>query len=501
MLFVLILGDYISILILNNGHFIFTLDDPYIHLKMAENIMKGHYGININEFSSPSSSILWTFILAPFTLLNFEIPAVLLINIISSFLILFLYWKILSFSFDDKKSFDSNSLTLLLIILIPSTNLVGLIFTGMEHSLHLLFSILIVYGLLLELKTGKIYFWLPAAIVISPLIRYEGLAIAIPAIFYLYIRGYKNFAVYSFGAAVLVLVTFSYYLQWLGLPPFPTSIIAKSSLVFSQNQFDSSLSALKFNISTQMGKFILLMILILLVYTARYFHKKAEIYILILFLAAGVLHLFFGKIGSFNRYEIYIWAPLLILFILVYKDDLIELKDKININKFIFAIAIPSAIICFPYYSTLVTTPLASNNIYCQQFQMARFAEEFYKKPVAVNDIGLVSYRNPNYVLDLWGLGSNEALSLRNTSDNINWMTTLAKKYNVHFAMIYESWFKIPPDWIKLGELEFTFSRITPALKNVSFFALDRETFSELLPILKKFNQTLPSSCYWHFSE
>src|SRR3954447_15747321 len=49
------------------GHFVYALDDPYIHLALAENLAHGHYGLNATEFASPSSSILWPFLLVPLT--------------------------------------------------------------------------------------------------------------------------------------------------------------------------------------------------------------------------------------------------------------------------------------------------------------------------------------------------------------------------------------------------------------------------------------------------
>ena len=45
------------------GRFILALDDPYIHLSVAHNLIGGHYGINADEASSPSSSILWPWLL------------------------------------------------------------------------------------------------------------------------------------------------------------------------------------------------------------------------------------------------------------------------------------------------------------------------------------------------------------------------------------------------------------------------------------------------------
>ncbi|MDX1696293.1 MAG: hypothetical protein R3208_21185, partial [Ketobacteraceae bacterium] len=65
-----------------------------------------------------------------------------------------------------------------------------------------------------------------------------------------------------------------------------------------------------------------------------------------------------------------------------------------------------------PYVVNLVTVPIASNNIYQQQYQMHRFAVEYYNKPLAVNDLGYVSYNNDNYVLDLWGAGFGGGTSI-----------------------------------------------------------------------------------------
>ena len=36
-----------------DGHFVYAIDDPYIHLALAQNLAHGHYGINPGEASSP----------------------------------------------------------------------------------------------------------------------------------------------------------------------------------------------------------------------------------------------------------------------------------------------------------------------------------------------------------------------------------------------------------------------------------------------------------------
>ncbi|MBD0271632.1 MAG: hypothetical protein ICV73_06845, partial [Acetobacteraceae bacterium] len=50
---------------MTGGHLGYTLDDPYIHLALAEQIARGHYGINPGEVTAPSSSVLWPFLLLP----------------------------------------------------------------------------------------------------------------------------------------------------------------------------------------------------------------------------------------------------------------------------------------------------------------------------------------------------------------------------------------------------------------------------------------------------
>ena len=53
-----------AILLRNGGHFSYTLDAPYTQMAMAEQITRGTYGINPGEPSSPSSSIIYPFLLA-----------------------------------------------------------------------------------------------------------------------------------------------------------------------------------------------------------------------------------------------------------------------------------------------------------------------------------------------------------------------------------------------------------------------------------------------------
>ena len=146
------------------------------------------------------------------------------------------------------------------------------------------------------------------------------------------------------------------------------------------------------------------------------------------------------------------------------------------------------------YIYDIFTLPIAANNIYEQQYQMHRFAADYLNKPVAINDLGYVSYKNDNYVLDLWGITSEKALNYRMMSGNGVWMNELCQKNNVELAMIYEKQFKgIPAGWIKIGELHLGKKRITPAYKDVAFYAISQKAYSDIVKGLSAFINTLPS--------
>ena len=140
-----------------------------------------------------------------------------------------------------------------------------------------------------------------------------------------------------------------------------------------------------------------------------------------------------------------------------------------------------------------IRTPIASRNIYEQQFQMHRFAKDFFPRRVAVNDLGWVSYQNDVYVLDLWGLGSETARRLRfNDQLDARAVSVLVEKANVEYAMIYKSWLEdsIPDNWCHLATMRS--ERVTAGDEYVHFFATDASIQEDMSGALKQFAQTLP---------
>ncbi len=119
-----------------HGHFTYCLDDPYIHLALAERLRHGLYGINAGEAASPSSSIVWPLLLVPFagTALFPWMP--LVFNVIFGTATAWLLGRFSSRYF--RAGWQTVALGLLLVL---GLNLLGLAFTGLEHPLEVLLCV------------------------------------------------------------------------------------------------------------------------------------------------------------------------------------------------------------------------------------------------------------------------------------------------------------------------------------------------------------------------
>lgn len=408
-------AEIFAIVSLNQGHFTYTLDDPYIHLALAENLLQGHYGVNSGEFSAASSSILWPFIVAP---LSGWSGSVLLLNALFAAATLCVIARYLrQFMANDVSPYLQAAIVCVFIF---ASNLVGLAFTGMEHTLQVLAVALIALGLVQLIERGSIPAWLPVVIIVAPLVRYENLAISAAALCFLLLR--KQYKVSLTSGAVLfgALFAFSLFLISLGLGYMPSSVMAKNAVVQMHMQANTFLLHFTTNLTYRSGWVLLGTDILLVIYALLPKGATVKRQLAICTALAITLHLFIGRTGWYNRYEIYMGTfALMIVLYLAWP----YLQRSVHDRRWLRAAPVVPALLVVlytsaPYVRDLFTLPVAANNVYEQHYQMHRFAADFYAKPVAVNDLGLVSYQNPNYVLDLWGLGSLEALNRRLGNDN-----------------------------------------------------------------------------------
>jgi hypothetical protein len=483
------------ILTLNRGRLVYTLDDPYIHLALAENIARGHYGINLNEPAAPASSILWPFLLAPFAWLPFADWVPLGINFVAALLTLIVVAGLVWTGLSTGPTVRAPLLAVVVTIFaIPALNLVGLAFTGMEHSLHVWLAVLVPLGLVREQETGRPPAWLLAAIAVGPLVRYESLALSVPALVYLAVRGHGRMAALTATPIVLVLGGFSAFLKSMGFGLLPSSVFSKSSLVSSHASPKAIYVNLHDNLFEREGALMGLACALFVAFALnpRYTAERR------LFAAsmglATTAHLVFGAFGRFGRYEVYMWAASLVALFFFLRDPLARAFDHHRPLRSVAILGVFMGAVCFHYIPVMLLTPLASNNIYNQQYQMHRFITEFYRGPVAVNDLGRVSYGNEHYVLDLWGLGSESARVRREQSDDMRWIESTMQDHGIRLAMIYENWFpERPKSWRRVGQLKLRGTKVTPAENAVTLYAVGDSAYAMVVDAVNEFRETLPT--------
>ena len=549
---VFLLLEIALVMWVSGGHFIYTLDDPYIHLALAENLARfGHYGINLEEYSSPSSSIIWPLLLVPFFPLGLGSYGPLVLNIVFALATLpLLHCLIVGAARSHGRPASSVSWMWAVFIFFAVGGF-GIVFTGMEHSLHVLVTVAIMYfvnrmqlavGEDRELRSGHDDYCLVLCIVLSPLVRFEGLAISAFAILMLIALGKLRLAIFSAFLIGLSLGLYAYAMSALGLPWLPSSVLMKSavaadisSMVTTAEKIAGLASHVADNVMLNLeyaeARLLLLIAFLLTAYAARAWSRafSAEVDAgsaqessanqesgarirfdkigsrsgerVSLIYVAGViavigLHLAFGRFGWMGRYQAYLAAFTLCAAIHVFSGPL--LKQHADAGRaWLVRIAAALTVVILGFQQNVlpvVQTPFAARNIYEQQFHMHEFVTRHWKAPIAVNDIGQVSFQNDLYVLDLYGLASEEARQLGRARDP-DLLPKLTGKRDIHLAIIYEDWFPgyIPADWHKIGEMRLVSPRIVTPYDSVSFFVfgLDQAGCLHVADKLAEFKRTL----------
>lgn len=487
-----------------DGHFIYTLDDPYIHLSLANRILHGGFGINAGEFSSPSSSILYPLLLVPTLAVGLGTMGPILINTVAAGLSVWLMIEWLWRTMDPTSKAERWFVQLLCPFVILSINAYGLPMTGMEHSLHVLTVVVTMREMAAVADRRPPSLALYAALICMPFLRFEGLALAGAAILVLFWLGQRRAAtiigltiVVGLGADVAVM-------RHLGLPFLPSSVLLKSKsaadITGGLGVF-GILKGLATNLVMAMhhrwGLIFGLMLCILiasarslLVHSAHFTLRAVSIFLLLAGLGA---HLMAGQYGWFHRYEVYAVAILVMGFLCLFGPDLLQFRVLKTRSGQLALLAI-LAVFVEPYAEAAILTPFASRNVYEQQFQMHRFATEFFPHRVAVNDLGWVSFQNKSFVLDLWGLGSEPVRKIRvaRTIDKSD-IGRLAEAADVDFAMIYGAWFvdAIPDAWCLMAVLHT--EQVTSAAEDVLFFATKPSVQNAMRDALQSFAPTLPA--------
>ncbi|HVW82876.1 MAG TPA: hypothetical protein VHC68_02965 [Candidatus Paceibacterota bacterium] len=497
-------------LVLLHGHFSYAFDDPYIGLALAENIARfGHYGVNLVEYSSPSSSILYPFLLVPFFWIGIPTAGPLIL----AFFFTAATAALCAWYFSKRLRFSDPLAAGLALGLAAAAGAFGVAFSGLEHSLHILATVLLAFALIefvrAQWSDGAVssrWLWvLVGAAILNPLIRFEGLALSACVMVILVCARRVGAAALALAGIAGCLGIYMLAMQHLGLPLLPSSVLTKESSAalivgaphgFLGGVLGTIIRQLFANLrgmSPQLAAALIGPFLLLAGYVA-FADRGCRAEKVLSWGALGVLALYFcfGNVLSL-RYDCFLIAFALALIAYVYRETIQNIA-RLDFGR-IAALAVLAALVFAIQIKAAAFIPLAADNIYLQQYQMHRLAV-LLDMPVAVNDLGWVSYENDQYVLDLFGLASEPARQARAAHD-LSYAERLAREYNVHFAMVYPELLGeyLPGNWVRIGTLQFSVRKVNAANSSVSLYAFDLtpEACRALANRIAAFGSSLPS--------
>jgi hypothetical protein len=221
---------------------------------------------------------------------------------------------------------------------------------------------------------------------------------------------------------------------------------------------------------------------------------------LLIYVLAGLLHLAFAKFGYLWRYESYLMVLGVLATGIASVHTLRDAGTSPGTTRDVVVVVALGVGLIFGS-RTLASNAVVANtagHIYRQHYHLAMFLGRYYdRQPVALNDIGAVSYYTRVHVLDLIGLGSLDVARLRRAglwdTPHIN---ELLKAGNVPIAVIYDSWFygdrAFQREWQRVG-VWLTDVEDEPVEGTVTFFAANADAAVTLRGALDEFRASLPN--------
>ncbi|MGV7216973.1 hypothetical protein [Bradyrhizobium sp. UFLA05-112] len=504
-----VLGVQIALVfIVTGGHFAYSLEAPYTHLALADQIALGNYGLFAGEHSAPSSTIIFPFLLSALRFLGLGALLPLLVNVASTVATGVLAVRLAKECQIPLARLSTQYLFVLAAVIAVALNLPGLALTGLEHSLHVAMSVAYLLGLVRFVRYGRCDWWWFVCIIVQPIIRFEaaGMLVADTLIFIAFRRYGYALAILAIG--VLLVAGYSAFLHLLGLPLLPSSILARSDWSSAAVADHSGLVAvgvaLAKNVYSNLNSFgaaqILAGIALGVVWLGGVMRElqcrpitksdQVKLATLAFITFVSLAQITGGKLGWVpHRYEIYVLVLNVCGLAIIFGEALS--KWCTNASWRGVAIFCAALTMIFAGYATQFAFAIhLARSEYLGGAQLHRFVTDFYRKPVAVNQLGYVNYGNSQYVLDLSGLGSESARIARMTEHSLDWMDVLMERHGIGLAIMTPG--MVPQHWIKIATLSRNGSSTENSDSGFVFFARKADDVAEIVQALDKFESTLP---------
>ncbi len=497
----------------NRGNLVYALDDPYIHMAMAKNFSQfGIWGVTRYEYTSASSSPLWTLLISlTYYLAGVNPLAPLIWNVLFALLILAAAHGILCwYKLGPAVRF---CVLLGIILLVP---LPMFVLAGMEIGLQTLVTLLFVFvaaRVLSGESPGSARRDSLGLLILAPLVtavRFEGIFLILGVVaLFLLLKSWRYAAGLAVCGSLPVLINGGIAVShgWFW---FPNSVLLKATLPdfrASPGEFAFSLFNPVWVTIRNSPHVLTLLVTILLLYIVAYgkgsgWRESRQLMTAILFLL-GMAHLEFLGGAPLYRYDAY-WNVLAILLIGLQLPVVMPNPPPLNSLRTLLeprhlACGALMILLLLPIlekgWRLLWYLPECSHDVFEQQYQMGLFVQKYYHdSAVGLNDIGAVNYLADIHCLDLWGLANVQvaAAKRRNGYDSEE-IDRISRRAGARIAIIYDNWFVgvIPPAWTRVGRWAIR-DNVVLGGDTVSFYALSAGEIEYLRRSLTDFAPRVP---------
>lgn len=499
---------------LNGGRFVYLLDDAYIHLTLGRNLaLEGTFGVVPGVYESASSSPGWTLVLA--SLLR-VLPATLAewvpfaVNLAAGLWLM----RMLAQAAVWLRERGTGWLVVTavctpLVIAAPT-----LVLAGMEHVLHAALCVWVLTRLARWAdgdRSAKSVAVLCAAAALATLFRYETLflagGVAVAALVVRWREPHTKLVwriprppAVSFlvvGAALVPVVVYGIVNLSFGQYFLPNSVVAKSEFVGFPESFKISVGPERF-----LFNFVLDSVAYILVGTVLFRLVRGRIggpgtlAAAVALCTAFILHVNLSLLfPSPPRYGFYLSSMAVwVLFRSASEVPVTWPRSRLAAAAVVVLVAVVAVqrLVVIP-----AATPVGSNNIYEQQWRVARFTQANYDgRGVILNDLGLISWLHEGPVVDTWALGSFPVLEAYRSGARVNDVVErLARESDAEVMIATSELLPVaaPDGWQLVGRLGLSKPRATSVAIHVNFLAPPGEPADRLRAELEALAPELPS--------
>jgi hypothetical protein len=400
----------------------------------------------------------------------------------------------------------------------------GLVFVGMEHTLH---AALVVQAFVLlrrlessELALRQVAPYL-VVLFLATLFRYESMFLAGGCALALLLLTTRRFgtadgtlrwgrvaalrlAVLSVGVSVLPVVAVGLVNRANDQEFLNNSVALKSAVLRGGGELGWLPTPGQFVGRLQEEPVVLLLVLVAVGYllSAAFDGPRGNVSISVVYVVLVAGHTAFAQFGTrlpYTRYQAYLVIAGTFLALRVLAEVVPPPRRRAALAFALVALALLVNV----RIELIADLPTASSNSYRQRYQMGLFLREHYDgRGIATGELGYSTYLHDGPVVDLFGLGDHEVLlALKELEEGAHpkflppdYLRELIDRRGVDVIAVYPETLEgsLPPEWHIAGEWQLRGPIITAFQRQIQFYAPDERRGRELEENLRAFAPRLP---------